>query len=312
MRIYIQKVPNFIIFDYLTNTIYNILNKKYNCTILLDLKNVVLNNDDILIMVPQFCWNFINCIDKKKHNIKIFLINTEPIYKGKIFDLNLFDHVSLYTNKKINIFDYAINNVLFVKKSNIYLTNNFNIDFLPWTYNSYIETFIKYNEEIKDIDILFIGWIPNNSRREKMYKEFINKNKDKNYNYNIKFSNTNNNCNDVIFNYKLFSRAKIIIHIFNYEDVKIFDFYRFTILLSNKLFFITEDFDEISNNYITNYKDHLIYSPYDNFVDFVFNNLKTMSDNERQKIANRNYEWYKNLSNYDEIFEKMFIKNINL
>lgn len=302
-NVYIQKINGFIIFDYLTYSIHNILKNDYKCIITDTLKDITIHKKDALIIIPQFCYKFLNNI-QKFNDIYIIVINTEAIYKNKVFNINVFDFIKKFSINKIHILDYSENNVDFIKKYDIYLKNECNILFLPWGYNSFIDKNIDNTKITKTIDILLVGWIQNNSTRLKIKNEFIKKNI--NNKFNIKF--INNQKTNMEQNLDLFLSARIVINIFSYDDVKIFDFYRFTLLLANKIFFITDEFEIC--NILKNSNDYLITSKIDNFVDFVFDNLNTMTDEQRQFIARKNYNWYKNIYNFDVEFKK-YIDSIN-
>lgn len=295
-NIYIQKVDFFVIFDFISNSLYNNLKNKYKCHIAKTLKNIILEQNDLIIIYGQFAWEYINYITYKPINIHIICINTEPIYLGKIYGLDNFKNILSCTSNQLIILDYCYRNIDFINNSLSIDNDKIKIYYLPWTYNNYISQFIKLDNH-KDIDILFLGHVPPNSRRDIILKNLHNKNNQLKLNLNIE--SQHNMGKDIYYTYYQLNRAKIIINIFQYEENRIFDFYRFNILLSNKFFFISEDFFIDENSMFCNYNEYIITSKYEQLVDTIFDYILNNSDNDKNIITNKAFNWYKNILNYD-------------
>jgi hypothetical protein len=293
-KVYIQKIDFFVIFDFISNAIYENLKDLYNCEIKDSLENITLNQNDLIIVYGQFAWKYTKYITIKPININIICINAEPIYMNLCYDLDTLENISLCSYNTMILLDYNIKNIDYINNSN--LSNKIKTYFVPWTYNKYISKFPKL-ENYKDIDILFLGHTPINSRRHLILTNLMKKNDELKTNFKIEFQH--NMGKGMNYTYEQLNRAKIIINIFQHENNRIFDFYRFNILLSNKFFFISEDFDIDENNEFKDYKDYIITTKYDNLVDTIFNYLINFSNEEINKIVDKSFNWYKNILNFD-------------
>lgn len=91
-------------------------------------------------------------------------------------------------------------------------------------------------------------------------------------------------------------RSKIILNILYYEENSIFDYYRNSLLISNKILLVSEKPKNINNEleyYFEGIDDELFVCEYDDFfnkVDMILTNYNQFQINE---IKNKQYNWFK-------------------
>lgn len=230
-----------------------------------------------------------NITEKK---CKLIIINTDPLNHrfpllGNFIKDNAFSSI-----------DYIGSNIDVLKNSGF--TKSF---FMPPTYSPILEKIYqnngKYNGK-KDIDVFFYGAITDH--RKKLIKQLEKK--------GVKIFHS---CSKTIpqFNNYL-KRCKIVLSIYSFNDIKTFDYYRCSYLISNSILVVHEDFDigEVSKEEINKsqlLKQNLLIIKRKNIANKVMVLLQ-MSDKEREKIAHQQYLFYKknmNAMNYNisEIFK---------
>jgi len=294
--IYLSTINIYFVFDKLYNSIYNILSNKYDCKFITNINEAELCDGDVLIVTPQFCYNYLS-ENLKKYKIRIIIINTEPIFlfKERLDILNICNHISSFSSLYVLIIDYSLNNISYFNDNN--KNDKLKIIYNPFTYNSYIENlFIKKSMVKKDIDIYFYGYqLP---RRKYILDQF----KQKGLNVLIGYHNSNNGFNEQL---NCMNRSKIIINIYQDEKNAIFDFYRFTPLLSGKFFFITESYNLNEDNLIKESVKYIVTASYEKLVETTMHYLNNYSVDELQLIADNAYNWYKSINDYENNWNKI-------
>jgi hypothetical protein len=288
--IYFPKIDHFGIFYTLFSSINYNLKNIYNCMFISHISEISVQDGDILFLIPQFCFDYLNDNIKTK-NITFIVINTEPLHLTDNFSHIM--HISQYTNNKILLLEYMSKNMIYYSTKDLL---NIQIYYIPFTYNKYTSTLISPNLSKKTTDIYFYGYI--NPRREKILHSI----KMNGYNILYNYNNTSINGYDIYqHQYNIIKTSKIIINIYQHDKNKCFDYYRFTILLSNKIFFITEEFeiDKDIELLIGDYKDYIITFNENNLYD-VINTCLNYTQEERDSISEKAYKWYKHIDNFDD------------
>jgi hypothetical protein len=236
----------------------------------------------------------------EKYNSKKIIINTE--YYENFNVSKYFDFI----NNKPNFYllDYNILNINYIKNTN----KNIDYHFIPLCYNSFIEEY--YNSRIvkktyaeKDIDILFFGSI--NRRRERILNSLRRKYKLSKYN---KYSH---NANTELFN--LIERSKIVLNIIYYDNSITFDYYRNSLILSTRTLLITEK--SASKDYniedgLLELENNIINVEYDKILETIDKYLKNTSEEEYNKLIDKQYNAFKNYKMDNKItsfFNKILI-----
>lgn len=289
--IYIQSVnwpcP---LWKYTSDCIFEILKKNYECRFVNTKEfwdDVDIGESDILICYCIFYDEISNLKMEKK--IKMIIINTEGLYSESscVWSRSLFFRIYEANKDVATILEYQAKNIKFLKS----LYPDIKCHYVPPSYNKYYEELnINKNEE-KDIDVLVYGAY-GNRRINKIIE--------------LKHNGINTvyvqNFNDIDTQLNYINRSKIILNIFYYENNKVFDFFRNTLLLSNKAFLILEeatDIDKVIDKKILDYQDHIITCKYENICDTV-NKYLNISQEERDTLAEKSYNWYKNILNYEK------------
>ena len=288
------------------NCIYNTVKEcklSEDIQFIYDMKDFDNNSNNIIIM-NLYCLNYTKNCDVfsilRKSFAKVILINTEHYdYHNVNNILNLINNEKL----KFHILEYNIINYKYFKEN----YPNLSMFFIPQIYNKALENY--YNSCIKtiknyyekDIDIFFCGTLG------KRRLNILNILKQK-YNVHMIQSYSGENENVNIINYM--NRSKIMINILNSNENSIFDYYRNSFLLSNKVFLISEkplhmDLDiEYS---LKGYEDVLIISEYDKLIETVDKYLINYDANKMEEIVNKQYEWFKK-NDMKDYFIEMFNK----
>jgi len=232
-------------------------------------------NDLVFVFNPYYN-NNINC--------KIIYINTDSVLVRPQIEEDIKD-----PNVKM-IWDYQTANINILRKIGK------PIHLIPLLYHEFLEdNFVKDNCE-KSIDFLLYGNGSCNRR-----KDIINGLKKKKHNA-VVYS-----TRDIYELYKMINKSKIIIIVAFYENAKEIDFYRISFLLANKIFFISEDTDD--SELRQKVKDFCIFSIYDKFISTCEKYVK-MSQKERDKICDNNYNLFKNNFKMEQFIPILQIKEI--
>jgi len=190
-------------------------------------------------------------------------------------------------NKNIFIWEFSPTNIQKINKN----YPNINTHYLPLLYNQYLE--LHYQQNIikkieyqdKEIDILFMGTL--NERRSTILDELK-----KTYNVKIIIITDNLSFEEII---NCIENSKIVLHIYYYE-VFVFDYYRNSFLLANKVVMVSEHPYNIDTEIEANlkgYEDNLIIAKYDDIIDTVKKTLEKTPE-EIDKVTTKTYEWFKN------------------
>ena len=307
MNIYIlnpsDKQKNYLPFNLYINSLYSILkiNFEFNIIIIDKIEEIINTNSNTILFLFLYSFNddIFNYINRNL--ITTILINTEN-YKN--FNVTEKIEIMLSNNLNFYIFDYNPINIKYYK--NTY--PNIKIYYIPLLYNIFLENYynsnilkkINYNE--KDIDIIFFGTI--NERRNNILQPLKEK-------YNILIiSDIFLLSHSELFNY--IERSKIILNIYYYYDNFVFDYYRNSLLLSNKIFLISEYPHNIDLNIETNLEyieNNLILSNYENIINTVDNYLNNYNLDQINNILDNQYNWFKKFDMKDYILN-FFYNNI--
>jgi hypothetical protein len=264
------------------------------------------NNEDTILIMNIYCLNYTVDYDIFKvieNSIgKVLLINTE-FYEHHNVN-NIMNWINT-NNYNFYVLEYNIINYNFFKEN----YPNINLHFAPLIYHSYLEIyysdqiekkFIKWNH--KDIDVLFVG--RKNERRMKILDKISKK-----YKVHIISDYTGENENKNICSY--YERSKIVINILYEDKNSIFDYYRNTLLISNKILTVSEkpkNIDYQLENYLDGMEDVLFVCEYDKFYNTVDDILTKYNKEKINKIKNKQYEWFKSKNDMD-YFVSFFRKN---
>lgn len=250
-----------------------------------------INKDpDTIIIMNMYCYIFSpDNVQEilEKYNKKVILISTEH-YKFAYVEENIKKIVE--KNLPYYILEYNVINYN-------YFTNtypNLKIRFIPLIYNKVLENY--YNEIIpckigwyqKDIDILFYGRL--NDRRTHILDILK-----KRYNVCISTCGVSYEANKILC--QQIERSKIVINILYYDYNIIFDYYRNSMLLANRVVLITE-YPEITNLYLerslVDFEKNLLVPKYDKIVETVDTILLYYNEFDINNLLDRQSNWFKN------------------
>jgi len=238
---------------------------------LLDRKSIInVNSNDIIIQFQPYF---------SSYNCKIILINTESLtIKPNI-------HKQIENPNIKMIWDYQLKNIHLTKKNSFYV---------PPLYHEFYEEHFGENKLEKTIDFLFYGRL--NERRKKIIDKL-----------SIKYNVLCINENDYRELYDKIKRSRIVLIINSYDNNNCIDFYRLSLLLSNKIFVINEECQDEEKYIWKFFKNKIIVSSY---KDFYNNCVKyiTMSQSERDEISKETYEIFKRNLRLDKFLP---LKEIN-
>jgi hypothetical protein len=247
--------------------------------------NNLVNSDQTIILLNIYSLNLHLIEILKNYNSKIIIINTEYINNFNINNMICKIHNEC---KNINILEYNVLNISIYKQK----FNNIKWYFIPLCYNIYLEEYYnsqitnKINYNNKDIDIIFYGSL--NNRRNLILENLKNK-----YNIVIVPSDNSKNTNKELC--CLIERSKIVLNIIYYADNNIFDYYRNSFLLANKILLISES--PANKNYeienkLEDLEKNIISADYDNLVNTVQKYIN-ISEEEYNNLVNKQYESFK-------------------
>jgi len=303
IQIYYNNSKSFIPFEIYVGSIQYIIKnneyfveRKYEVELINDLIFVNQKTDYLILFIREVNELF----NINTYNIKIILINADNIYNFEIADYNfIYQYFNFHNYQNCYIWDY---NKLNIEYYNNYFYNN-KIFYIPLIYNKYLEelyntyTHNQINYENKPFNICILGSMCMNERRHLMLQK-INNNKEDCINiFSVdkieEFIYWINNC-------------KIILNVYTKEFNKPFDYYRFSLLLSNKILCITEEYiDDDEINYL---KDFMIQTNYDNLDKLALEYINK-SNEEINEITNKLYQLFKQKTMDDYLIN--FFNNVN-
>jgi hypothetical protein len=264
------------------------------------------NNENTILITTIYCLHNIknNNLFSNIINTKALIINTE-FYKNlntneivKYVDLNKCD---------FHILEYNVLNYQYFKEN----YKNINIYYAPLIYHSFLEiyyknqianNYIEWNQ--KDIDVLFVGNV--NDRRQKVLDKIAQK-----YKVHIIQGSSGENENRIIC--ENLERSKIVLNILYYEENSIFDYYRNSFLISNKMILVSEKPKNINYEleyYLEGINDILFMCEYDDFYNTVDNILTNYNQLQIDEMKNNQYNWFKSKNDMD-YFVDFINKNIS-
>lgn len=254
-------------------SIYTILIKTHEVTIINNL--LLLDNDtDYLITFL----NFIDILENIK--IKMILINPDYIINHE----NYQKYINFIIDYNVIVWEYSILNLELYKN---YPSIKYN--FVPLCYSKYLEDIykpfklnIQYNE--RKYDVLFLGNYTEPRRHPLLSK--INEK------YKLLILNGNDNINEYI---NAVENSKIVVHIFSKEINMAFDYYRFSLLYSNKIMIVGETPKHVDYSIETHLEElmqYMIHTDYDNIINTIDIYLKKTNE-EINKITEDIYNIYK-------------------
>jgi hypothetical protein len=283
-------------FDLYIYNLYDILKTKTENVFFIDNITNYTNNDNSLLII------FLNDLNKYvsklgykiKNNSKIIFIHADMLLNHSKNDrLQIKRFINDYNFKNCIVWEYSSLNI---NLHNKYLPN-IKYRFLPLLYSDYLENF--YNSRLtngkitwdkKDIDVIFIGNLFEDRRPVLL---------DKLKKFNLLVISGNNNYDEMI---NLIERSKIFIHIYAKDINKSFDYYRLSLLYSNKVFTIVETpmvLFHIEQN-LLDIKEHIVTSNYEDFEENIQKYLNKPY-HEISEIVDNVYNGFKKTNFKDEV-----------
>ena len=310
MKIQIFYNRTYLPFDLYINSILDIfkndcyfLDHKYEISTIKDL-NLFLSEENIDVLIL-----FLNDIESvfniNTKNTKIIFIHADYLLNHSKTDQDLMrKYINEINPNNSYIWEY---NQLNIQLYNNEFSNK-KYTFIPLLYNDYLEKIYKpYKIKIpfheKNVDILFPGA---ECERRKLLLDKISKK------YELVSINFINNVEEYI---KRIESSKIVINIYSNETNMPFDYYRFALLYSNKVFLITEtpqniDFETEKN--LIEVKDTMICAKYDDIIDEIEKCLNK-TEEEITQITEKSYNSFKKfpMNQYIiDFFEKLSTSDI--
>ena len=232
---------------------------------------------------------YVNYVDKIKYykfnnNIKIIFICADYI-----LNLEEKNEVLEYCKNNSNVYwwDYSYNNYKYFIDNSIPIYKNY--FYIPLSYSNYLEDLYKSHTnkllfKDKPIDILFIG-TTNSIRRQELLSSINNNNK-----YNFVILRDNYNLKEII-NY--IEKSKIVINIYNFENHKIFDYYRLALMYSNKTLVLNETpYHSNDDTNLENYENNTIHFSYNSIIENIPKYLN-LNQIEYEELINKSYNFFK-------------------
>jgi hypothetical protein len=265
---------NYIAFNLYINSLTNILKNNIEYKVITNIKEAT--DFDFLILFVNDATEVMHITDKKI----IFIVADNFIYHSNDFKEKFTHYVKNINPDNIYAWEYNILNIEYYKQH----FPNIKTHFIPLMYNKYLEDVYKVqriNYKDKPIDVLFMGCL--SDRRVELLKKIQRK-------YKFYFMTE---VNDMKKYMNVIENSKIIIHIFSNENNRTFDYYRFSLLLSNKVMILTEDYNsDINFECLSEMNKHMIQSKYDTFIEKIDEVLNKSSE-EISEIVEKSYTEYK-------------------
>ena len=299
IQIYYNK--KYLPFDLYINSIYDIfktneyfIQNQYEVSIIDNICHYSQDTDYLILFL-----NYIRDIFYiDTNNTKIIFIHADCIINHSQDDQNMIHH---YLNhKNINnsyLWEYNYLNIDYYNQHYI----NKKWYFIPLQYNNYLESiYNQYKLNIpyhnKKIDVLFMGNTDPGSRRQLLLDEIS---KICNL-YIMKDIHDINRYIDIIEN------SKMIVHIYAKEFNKSFDYYRLSLLYSNKILVVSEKTENEHN--LPELKGIMIEEDYHNIINTITTYLNK-KDEEIKSITEKTYEIFKKKNMNDFIIDFFFNNN---
>lgn len=252
----------------------------------------VLNNNNIKNRII----NKNNLKDVKEDDLMIVF---QPYMRDELLNKIIFINSESLSIRKEILKELKNQNIKMIwdyQNKNIELLNGRSL-YVPFTYHEFLEEhFIKEKVE-KDIDFLFYGKL--NKRRSQILDRLKQK-------YNMVHLETT----DYKTLYNHINRSKIVLYICFYENSKEFDFYRLTPLLSNKIFFLTEDIEKEDKEIKEIFENKMMFIKYENFYDECVRNIN-LKEEDRIKKTDELYKIFKNKLKLDKFIPIEKIKELD-
>jgi len=267
IMIHIYYKRNYIAFNLYINSLTRIFtNNHIEYKVITNIKDAI--DYDYLILFVNDATDVMHIKDKV-----IFIVADYFILHSKDFQEKFTHYVKVINPDNIYVWEYNVLNIEYYK---IHLPN-IKMTFIPLLYNKYLEEVynvprIEYKD--KPIDVLFMGCV--SERRVELLKKIQGR-------YKFYFMT---NVNDMNRYMNIIENSKIIIHIFSNDFNRTFDYYRFSMLLANKVMILTEDYIEDETDV------PLIICNYDNFVEKIQELLQKPPE-EISEIVEKSYNEFK-------------------
>jgi FkbM family methyltransferase len=281
MKIQIYYKHNLIPFTFYVDILYKYLSKHHNVKMIYNYNEI--EPVDCLFMFVHYISEVENYDLLKNTNIIAIVADQ---YRHAFYGLSEEDIIGklrLYESKKIYLWDFYHKNILFYKEQNF--THYY---FLPLSYSPNLEFSMKTDK--KEMDVVLIG--ATIKRRtdilDKLSKHCI--------------VGLYNGIFNMEYFFQILNKAKIVINIYAHDIDSIhsgyFDYYRLSMLYSNKLFVISEKHTKVDYELqplIRKIENVAVYAPYDDLVDTVrkYLHIYHTDYNQIETIVNKTYEIYK-------------------
>ena len=252
----------------------------------------VLNNNNIKNRII----NKNNLKDVKEDDLMIVF---QPYMRDELLNKIIFINSESLSIRKEILKELKNPNIKMIwdyQNKNIELLNGRSL-YVPFTYHEFLEKHFIREKVEKDIDFLFYGKL--NKRRSQILDRLKQK-------YNMVHLETT----DYKTLYNHINRSKIVLYICFYENSKEFDFYRLTPLLSNKIFFLTEDIEKEDKEIKEIFENKMMFIKYENFYDECVRNIN-LKEEDRIKKTDELYKIFKNKLKLDKFIPIEKIKELD-
>lgn len=253
-------------------------------------------NDPRVFQIWDYCYNNILLAKSNKKHIVIPIgyspNNDFPIKQHKkMFDIILYGtHLGTHPgDKRFKRRENILNTIN--KKPNIF--DNYNSDCLDTEfYKSYNKNLINLSTE----EVLFY-WLKYGQYEDRDC--CVKKNSLKNF-WITRFKSLKQKIDYI-------GASKIVLIIHTYNCDKPIDYFRMTELIKNKCFFIMEKPQDSEKILYDRYKNHIIFSEYDNILETCLIFLNKTQD-ERNLLAEKLYQFWKKEEDMSHYIKNSFIQ----
>ena len=291
MQIQILYNRQYIPFDLYINSIYKIftcneffISNNYEVELINDTCNLKKDIDFLILFLNDIGLIYDLVLN---NSTKVIFINPDYILNYSQTDFNMVNnYVNTLNIKNTFIWDYSILNIdyydkFFINKKYYFISLLYN-NYLEYIYN---ENKINISHDKKLIDVLFFGAVDPGSRRKLLLDQLSTVCK-------VHIMCGVNNIAEYI---NTIENSKIVLNIYSKETNMPFDYYRFALLYSNKVFAISEKKRDVNleiQNDLLELNDVLIESNYDDILNTVECYLKK-TEYEIESIKQKTYEIFK-------------------